>query len=212
MHAACTYLKTFSSHELMHAVCAYPEPLVVFVDPENEENTYRFYLMFSGLVADYVQQGLSIACTAHTGEKGCIRCFMLGGNTLPGGTALSTQRWWGLHHLADAEMFQTAPTPGGDETTDPVVAMQSRVGLHFAAEVHATYTVFDRELAQEIQVSHEHHMIRVRTAERARAKAKEKFVTPSVLPSGARQEDHEERRKGANSLHWYAAMNRLPGK
>jgi hypothetical protein len=58
--------------EIMHAVCAHPVPLVVFVDPEKEDHSQRFYLLFRGLVADYVQQGLSTACTAHTGEKAAL--------------------------------------------------------------------------------------------------------------------------------------------
>jgi hypothetical protein len=178
-----------------HAVCPNPEPLVVFEDPDNDANTQKFYLMFSGLVADYVQQGLCTASTAHTGEKGCLRCFILGGNTLPGGTALSTQRWWGLHYLAEAEMFQAAPAPGEGAPPAADVALQQRVGLNFAAQADQAHTVFNRGLAQEIQVSHEQQIIRVRTAERERAKAKEKFVTPPVLPPQALSEAHAHRRE-----------------
>jgi hypothetical protein len=203
MHAVRAPLNVYSLHSIMPAVCAHPEPLVVFVDSENEENTQSFYLMFSGLVADYVQQGLSTACTAHTGEKGCTRCFLLGGNTLPGGTALGTQRWWGLHHLADAEMFQAA-LPVGDETAE-TVAMQPRLGLHFTSEAHDTYTVFDRELAKEINISHEHHVVRVRTAERSHAQANDKFPTPPSLPPEASREDQENRRQRTTSSHCFNA-------
>jgi hypothetical protein len=128
-----------SKDEAVHAVCPHPEPLVVFEDPDNEDNTQRFYLVFSGLVADNVQQRLSAACTGHAVEKGSLRCFILGGNTLPGGTASSTQRWWGLHHLADAEMLQAAPAAGDGFMVEAAIALQSRVGLNFTAEAHETH-------------------------------------------------------------------------
>jgi hypothetical protein len=202
---------TRSHSQIECAVCPHPEPLIVFEDPDNEDHKQMFYLMFSGLVADYVQQGLSAACTGHTGEKGCLRCFILGGNTLPGGTALSTQRWWGLHHLTDAEMFQVAPALGEGDIADAAVALQPKPGLNFTAEASEIHTLFDRNLAQEIHVSHEHHIIRARTAEKECTRAKETFATPPILSPEAQRQEHEQRRKGLASIPLHVETHELPG-
>jgi hypothetical protein len=75
-----------------HAEYPNPEPLEVFVDRKNPGNNIKCYIMLSMFQGDLVQQCASAKVTAHQGENGCPRCFLLATNTLSDGTDLGTQR------------------------------------------------------------------------------------------------------------------------
>jgi hypothetical protein len=89
------YLQHVARLHLMHANNPNPQPLEVFTDEEDPPKSITCYIMLCMFQGDLVQQGIAAKVTGYTGEKGCLRCFMLEANTLQDGTDLRTQRWLG---------------------------------------------------------------------------------------------------------------------
>lgn len=170
-----------------------PEPLEVYTDPDNPANSIKTFVALSGFIGDLLQQALCANCTSHTGEKGCMRCCCLGSNTLAGGTGLGTQRMLGMFHCTTATMIEV-PEQGGDAT------LQNRPGLLFAAVQENGDTVFNKQLATEVSISHEQHIMRVRTAEAAAGEARLANPIPPALDVHLPMEQQVSRRAGADPL------------
>jgi hypothetical protein len=171
-----------------------PVPLEVYHDATNPERSIKTFIAFSGFIGDLIQQTLCASCTSHTGEKGCMRCFCMGTNTLQDGTYLGTNRMLGMHHPIAAEVFQV---PGEGVGEVPLTLMDS---LIFTTEVDGK-TVYLKPAAETVAISHNQHMIRVRTAELACAEAMEQHPVPPVLPAHRAKSEHDTRRKGAAPPH-----------
>lgn len=148
--------------------------------------------MFQG---DLVQQGITAKVTGHTGEKGCLRCFMLGTNTLHDGTDLHTQRWLGCHHAAAAEVLEM---PQAGQEFAPVV---TRPNLQFVTPNGDTCT-FNRQLAESIEITDEQHGIRARTASMAIQSALAEHPIPDRPAEGAPQQQYDAHRAGMSSLSY----------
>jgi hypothetical protein len=160
--------------------------------------------MFQG---DLVQQGITAKVTGHTGEKGCLRCFMLGTNTLQDGTDLHTQRWLGCRHPAQAEVMMMPPE--GQQ----FAVLETRLDLQFAIQNEDIVT-FNRELAESIAISDEQHGIRARTACMAIESALEQHPIPETPPAGSTQQQRDTHRAGAfsSSSFFSASLNLLGGR
>jgi hypothetical protein len=173
----------------MHADYPNPQPLEVFTDEEDPSNSISCYIMLCMFQGDLVQQGITAKVTGHTGEKGCLRCFMLGTNTLQDGTDLRTQRWLGCYHPAEAEVLQ--PPPEGQVYAQVV----TQTDLRFVVCDGNTIT-FDRDLARAIEISHEQHGIRARTALTSIKNALLQHPIPQAPPQNAPQQQIDAHRAG----------------
>jgi hypothetical protein len=166
-----------------------PEPLEVYTDPENPLNSIQTFIALTGFIGDLLQQAICAHSSSHSAEKGCMRCFCLTTNTLPDGTNLGAQRMLGMHHPVNAEVFQV-PEDGGDAD------LQIREGLVLAIDQGAE-TVFQKNLAAELTISHQQQCIRTATAALAAEHARESHPLPPALPAAATPEEREAHRAGA---------------
>jgi hypothetical protein len=95
----------------------------------------------------------------------------------------------GMHHPVNAEVFQV-PEDGGDAD------LQIREGLVLAIDQGAE-TVFQKNLAAELTISHQQQCIRTATAALAAEHARESHPIPPALPAAATPEEREAHRAGA---------------
>jgi hypothetical protein len=165
----------------------------VFVDRNNPGNSIKCYIMLSMFQGDLVQQGASAKVTAHQGENGCPRCFLLATNTLSDGTDLGTQRWLGYKHPATAQLMQM---PQQGEQQAQLVELSN---LQFVID-DADGGTFDRELAATVETSHEQHQICARTALLAYENALQEHPSPGAIPEGAPEVQWNARKTGTGAL------------